>query len=64
LRHNGEEAIARNVFGVPTLAADSELFWGADATDMCRDYLCGNELFSSAEMLRAGSLPEGVQRRR
>jgi 2-hydroxychromene-2-carboxylate isomerase len=64
LRHNGEEAIARNVFGVPTLAVDGELFWGADATDMCRDYLRGDALFSHSEMVRAGSLPEGVQRRR
>jgi len=64
LHRNGEEAIARNVFGVPTLAVDGELFWGADATDMCRDYLRGDTLFSQSEMVRAGSLPEGVQRRR
>lgn len=64
LRRNGEEAIARGVFGVPTLAVGDELFWGADATDMCRDYLAGSALFSDPEMRRAGSLPEGIQRRR
>lgn len=64
LRRNGEEAIARGVFGVPTLAVGDELFWGADATDMCRDYLAGDTLFSDLEMRRAGSLPDGIQRRR
>ena len=33
---NTDEAIARGVFGVPTLAIGDELFWGADATDMAR----------------------------
>ena len=32
LRRNTDEAIARGVFGVPTLAIGDELFWGADAT--------------------------------
>ena len=31
LRRNTDEAIARGVFGVPTLAIGDELFWGADA---------------------------------
>ena len=32
LRTNTEAAIARGVFGVPTLAIGDALFWGADAT--------------------------------
>jgi 2-hydroxychromene-2-carboxylate isomerase len=32
LRRNTDEAIARGVFGVPTIAIGDELFWGADAT--------------------------------
>src|SRR5262245_14724653 len=46
LRENGEEAIRRGVFGVPTLMAGDELFWGVDATDMCRQYLAGATIFS------------------
>ena len=64
LRRNGEEAIAHGVFGVPMLAVDEELFWGADATDMCRDYLRGDAVFSDPEMMRADLLPASAQRRR
>ena len=39
LRRNTDEAIARGVFGVPTLAIGDELFWGADATAMAVDYV-------------------------
>ena len=59
LRRNGEEAVARGVFGVPTLLIDEMLFWGADAIDMAADYLRGDPVFGSEQMRRAGSLPEG-----
>lgn len=62
LRRNGEEAIARNVFGVPTLAVEGELFWGADATDMCRGYLRRDPAFADGEMMRVDNLPEGARR--
>ena len=39
LRRNTDEAIARGVFGVPTLAVGDELFWGVDATAMAADYV-------------------------
>jgi 2-hydroxychromene-2-carboxylate isomerase len=39
LRRNTDEAIAKGVFGVPTLAIGDELFWGADATAMAADYV-------------------------
>jgi 2-hydroxychromene-2-carboxylate isomerase len=39
LRQNTDTAIARGVFGVPTLAIGDELFWGADATAMAADYV-------------------------
>jgi 2-hydroxychromene-2-carboxylate isomerase len=63
LRRNGEEAIARGVFGVPTLTLDGELFWGLDATEMALAYARGDPLFASSEMLRASDLPVGVSRR-
>jgi 2-hydroxychromene-2-carboxylate isomerase len=62
LRQNGEEALSRSVFGVPTLVVDRELFWGVDATDMCREYLSGAALFSSDEMVRLDRLPQAARR--
>jgi len=62
LRKNGEEAIARGVFGVPTLAVGDELFWGFDATDMALGYVRREPLFAGAEMQRASDLPYGAVR--
>lgn len=64
LRANGEAAVAAGVFGVPTLVADGELFWGADATDMCLSYLAGDPLFASAQMQTFDSIAVGAERRR
>jgi len=62
LRRNTDEAIARGVFGVPTLAIGDELFWGADATAMAADYLAGGCRFADPEIERVGSLPVGAAR--
>lgn len=62
LRANTDEAIARGVFGVPTLAAGEELFWGNDATDMALAFLSGDPLFDSAAYRDAARLPFGAQR--
>jgi 2-hydroxychromene-2-carboxylate isomerase len=62
LRRNTDEAIARGVFGVPTLAIGSELFWGADATAMARDYVAQGCSYSDPEMDRVAALPVGAER--
>ena len=62
LRRNTEEAIARGVFGVPTLAIGDALFWGLDATEMARDYAAAGNRFTDPEYARVANLPEGVQR--
>src|SRR5436309_4331409 len=62
LRRNTDEAIARGVFGVPTLAIGEELFWGADATGMAADYVAAGCRFSDPEIERVAELPIGVQR--
>jgi 2-hydroxychromene-2-carboxylate isomerase len=62
LRKSTDDAIARGVFGVPTLAIGDELFWGADATAMAADYVAQGCKFTDAEMTRVASLPAGVQR--
>ena len=62
LRKSTDDAIARGVFGVPTLAIGDELFWGADATAMAADYLAQGCKFTDPEMARAANLPAGAQR--
>jgi 2-hydroxychromene-2-carboxylate isomerase len=64
LRRNTDEAIARGVFGVPTLAIGDELFWGADATPMAAEYVAAGCSFSDSEMTRVASLAVGVERDR
>lgn len=63
LRRNTDEAIARGVFGVPTLAIGDELFWGADATQMAADYLADGCRWTDPESDRVARLPMGATRR-
>jgi 2-hydroxychromene-2-carboxylate isomerase len=63
LRANTEEAIARGVFGVPTLLIGDEPFWGNDATAMALDYLADPAAFAPA-FAAAAALPVGIERRR
>jgi len=62
LKHNGEKAIAANVFGVPTAVVDNRCFWGLDATDMLQAWLRGDAFFQSPLFNSARALPPGVQR--
>jgi 2-hydroxychromene-2-carboxylate isomerase len=62
LRANTDEALARGVFGVPTLAIGDELFWGADATGMALDWLAAGGRYDDAEYARVAALPEGATR--
>ncbi|HEV8018959.1 MAG TPA: 2-hydroxychromene-2-carboxylate isomerase [Steroidobacteraceae bacterium] len=64
LRENGEWAIARGVFGVPTFVIGNELFWGHDAVDMALDYLNDPRAFKDAAMQAADTLPIGIARTR
>jgi len=63
LRRTTDEAVARGVFGVPTLAIGSELFWGADATQMAADYAAAGCRWTDPEFARAQDLPVGASRR-
>jgi len=62
LRANSDAAVARGVFGVPTVDTGADLFWGEDATEMLIDYLDDPALFETPEMRRLATLPVGVQR--
>jgi len=55
---NGENAIKRGVFGVPTLIVDGQLFWGYDSTSLVLDYLTNSGLFNSPAMKRLETLPD------
>jgi 2-hydroxychromene-2-carboxylate isomerase len=63
LRAHTEEAIARGIFGVPTLVLDDHLFWGIDGMDLAEAYLLNPAILDSAAMKRASFLPFGVARR-
>jgi 2-hydroxychromene-2-carboxylate isomerase len=62
LRKNTDEAIARGVFGVPTLAIGEELFWGADSTAMAADFVAAGCRFEDPEFERVTTLPVGAER--
>jgi 2-hydroxychromene-2-carboxylate isomerase len=62
LRRNTDEALARGVFGVPTLAIGDELFWGADATAMAADYVAAGCRYADPEMARVAGIPIGAER--
>ncbi len=64
LRVETDQALARGVFGVPTLIVDDELFWGADAMSMIEAYLCDPTILETEEMQRTKSLPVGASRLR
>jgi 2-hydroxychromene-2-carboxylate isomerase len=64
LRANTDEALAQDVWGVPTFLIDGELFWGADSFPMMLDYLQHRDLFETDEMQRLSTLPIGATRAR
>lgn len=57
------QAVARGIFGVPTIALDDKLFWGFDALPMVAAALRGEAWFDSGHWERAGTAPPGVIRR-
>ncbi len=62
LRTCTEVALTAGVFGVPTLALGSSLFWGNDAHEFAVAALRDPALLEEAEMQRVAELPVGVQR--
>ena len=62
LQANFDAAVADGVFGVPTLAAGGEVFWGEDATAMFEDWQRDPVAFEAGEMGRVAGIPVGVAR--
>jgi 2-hydroxychromene-2-carboxylate isomerase len=62
LKDSTAQAIARGVFGVPTVELDGRLFWGVDALDMVSASLRGDPWFEGPDWSRAAVAPPGVVR--
>lgn len=62
LREATDAAMARGVFGVPTMAVADKLFWGLDAMDMVTACLDGDAWFDGPAWTAAATLPVGVRR--
>ena len=63
LRHDTQAAIARGVFGVPTLEVAGTMFWGNDAHAFALAALADPGLLQDPEMRRISALPIGISRR-
>ncbi|HSU43258.1 MAG TPA: 2-hydroxychromene-2-carboxylate isomerase [Casimicrobiaceae bacterium] len=62
LRSETDAAIARGVFGVPTIGVGGELFWGVDATDMALEYMRAGARYTDPEYARVAALPTAAAR--
>jgi len=63
LKANTAAALADGVFGVPTVIADGELFWGFDAFPHLERFLEGRDAVDPALMEAWRDLPSTAQRR-
>jgi 2-hydroxychromene-2-carboxylate isomerase len=64
LRRNTDEAMARGVFGVPSLVIDGEVFWGADSVEFAKAFLADPSVLRNEDMRRVDGLPAGATRGR
>ena len=65
LRTATDDALARGVFGVPTLGVDGRLFWGVDSLEMVAACLRGDPWFGPGGAWDAAGAPRpGVKRAR
>ena len=62
LRDNFDAALADGVFGVPSIVAGGEVFWGDDATPMFEDWRRDPAAFETPAMRTLKCCPEGVRR--
>ena len=64
LRRNTQRALDAQVFGVPTLQIDGQLFWGNDASAMALAYVEDPGLFEAGDYAHLGQIPVGIARNR
>jgi 2-hydroxychromene-2-carboxylate isomerase len=58
------EAIARGVFGVPTIEVDGERFWGLDALASLEAFLGGRDPITPEIRAAIHAVPIGIERKR
>lgn len=59
-----ENAIAKGVFGVPTMIADGELFWGADSIPHLEAHLRGDDPANRERLAMFTEIPVGASRQK
>ena len=57
VRQATDQALAAGAFGVPTMLAGSELFWGLDSFPHLERYLAGDDPIDMSALLRWADLP-------
>lgn len=62
VRRNTEELLALDGFGVPTIVADGELFFGVDSLGHLERFLRGEDPISREELERLRTLPVAASR--
>jgi 2-hydroxychromene-2-carboxylate isomerase len=62
VRRNTEELLALGGFGVPTIMADGELFFGVDSLSHLERFLRGEDSLTREELERLRNLPVGASR--
>lgn len=63
LKAHADEAIAKDVFGVPAFEVDGKVFWGLDGLPMLRAYLDGDAWFDGPLWDSVSRVPSGIARR-
>jgi 2-hydroxychromene-2-carboxylate isomerase len=63
LKSNTDAAIAAQVFGVPSMAVEGDVFWGLDALPMLRQRLENDPWFDLPAWKNASGLPVGMARK-
>lgn len=63
LRKNTDDAVAKGVFGVPTITAGERLFWGVDSLPMFVAHLAGDPSLDTPQMQAARRVRFGAARK-
>lgn len=63
VRDQTTEALARGVFGVPTLLVDGELFWGVDSLGHAERRLRGEDPIEGLDLAQWADLPAQAKRK-
>lgn len=63
LRAQTDDAIARGLFGVPSMVVDDQVFWGCDALPHLQEYLVRGDVVDAALAARWEALPASATRK-